>query len=127
MNHPDKENIPNIIEKIKQLLQRVNNAAGAAKNRFDLEQIQRHLTFKNKKDAIHLRLLGSGRTIIKQGVLRKTYNLDSTRYQAILFDHYFAIFKVKIVNAVEHYQIQRKVRAFFCMTMLFVDLFLKKN
>ncbi|KAI8367364.1 hypothetical protein EDC96DRAFT_506546 [Choanephora cucurbitarum] len=107
-NHPDKENIPAIIEMIKQLLQRVNNAAGAAKNRFDLEQIQRHLSFKNKKDVVQLRLLSSGRTIIKQGVLRKTFNLDSTRYQAILFDHYFVVFKVKVVNTVEHYQVQRK-------------------
>ena len=126
-NHPDKENIPGIIEMIKQLLQRVNNAAGAAKNRFDLEQIQRHLSFKNKKDVVQLRLLSSGRTIIKQGVLRKTFNLDSTRYQVILFDHYFVVFKVKVVNTVEHYQVQRKVRVYVCVCILLLFIHLSKK
>jgi hypothetical protein len=109
MNHPDKENIPHIIDTIKHLLQRVNNAAGAAKNQFDLEQIHRHLSFKNKRDIMDLRLLDSGRSIIKQGTLRKTANSDSTEYQVILFDHYLVTAKVKIINAVEHYRIQKRV------------------
>ncbi|RCH89004.1 RHO1 GDP-GTP exchange protein 2, partial [Rhizopus stolonifer] len=106
--HPDKEKIPSIIETIKQLLQRVNNAAGAAKNRFDLEQIHHHLSFKNKKDVMNLRLLKPERSIIKQGTFRKTAALDSTRYQVILFDHYLMIAKVKMINAIEHYQIQKR-------------------
>ncbi|KAF1796532.1 hypothetical protein V8B55DRAFT_1469504 [Mucor lusitanicus] len=107
-NHPDKENIPRIIYAIKQLLQRVNNAAGAAKNRFDLEQMHRHLTFKNKRDIMDLRLLDQGRSIIKQGTLRKTASMDSTEYQVILFDHYLVTAKVKVVNAVEHYCVQKR-------------------
>ncbi|GAN05538.1 CNH-domain-containing protein [Mucor ambiguus] len=107
-SHPDKENIPRIIHAIKQLLQRVNNAAGAAKTRFDLEQIHRHLTFKNKRDAMDLRLLDQGRSIIKQGTLRKTASMDSTEYQVILFDHYLVTAKVKVVNAVEHYCVQKR-------------------
>ncbi|KAI8637471.1 CNH domain-containing protein [Parasitella parasitica] len=107
-NHPDKTNIPPIIAAIKHLLQKVNNAAGAAKNRFDLEQIHRHLTFKNKKDVMDLRLLDQGRSIIKQGTLKKTGSMNSTEYQAILFDHYLVVAKVKVLNAVEHYRIQKK-------------------
>ncbi|CAO3648387.1 unnamed protein product [Mucor hiemalis] len=106
--HPDKENIPFIINKIKHLLQKVNVEAGAAKNRFDLEQIHRHLSFKNKRDKMNLRLLDEGRNIIKQGTLRKNANLDSTEYQVILFDHYLVTAKVKIINAVEHYRIQKR-------------------
>jgi hypothetical protein len=56
-----------------------------------------------------LRLLDSGRSIIKQGTLRKTANSDSTEYQVILFDHYLVTAKVKIINAVEHYRIQKRV------------------
>ncbi|CEP07864.1 hypothetical protein [Parasitella parasitica] len=107
-NHPDKENIPPIITAIKHVLQKVNNAAGAAKNRFDLEQIHRHLTFKNKKDVMDLRLLDQGRSIIKQGTLRKTGSMESTEYQAILFDHYLVVAKIKVVNAVQHYRIQKR-------------------
>lgn len=118
-NHPDKENIPFIINTIKHLLQKVNNAAGAAKNRFDLEQIQRHLTFKNKKDIMDLRLLDDGRSIIKQGTLRKTGNMDSTEYQVILFDHCLVTAKVKVINAVEYYRIQKRVCLLHCI-MIFV-------
>ncbi|KAL9544966.1 hypothetical protein PS6_008487 [Mucor atramentarius] len=107
-NHPDKESIPFIIDAIKHLLQRVNNAAGAAKNRFDLEQIHRHLTFKNKKDIMDLHLLDQGRSIIKQGTLRKTASMDSTEYQVILLDHYLVTAKVKVLNAVEHYCVQKR-------------------
>lgn len=112
-NHPDKESIPFIIDAIKHLLQRVNNAAGAAKNRFDLEQIHRHLTFKNKKDIMDLHLLDQGRSIIKQGTLRKTASMDSTEYQVILLDHYLVTAKVKVLNAVEHYCVQKRVSCLF--------------
>ncbi|KAI9470069.1 MAG: CNH domain-containing protein [Benjaminiella poitrasii] len=107
-NHPDKHQLPNVIDTIKNLLQRVNQAAGTAKMRFDLKQIHRHLTFKNKKDMINLRLLDSERTIVKQGILRKSTSLDSTEYQIVLFDHYLVIAKVSMVNATEHYCIQKR-------------------
>ncbi|GAA5816202.1 hypothetical protein MFLAVUS_009728 [Mucor flavus] len=107
-NHPDKENIPFVINTIKHLLQSVNVAAGAAKNRFDLELMHRHLSFKNKRDMMNLRLLEEARTVIKQGVLRKNTSVESTEYQVVLFDHYLVISKVKMVNAVEHYCIQKR-------------------
>ncbi|KAG2201247.1 hypothetical protein INT47_006750 [Mucor saturninus] len=107
-NHPDKENLPYIINSIKHVLQKVNTAAGVAKNRFDLELIGNHLSFKYKKDAIDLRLNESHRCIIKQGTMRKSQSFDSTEYQVILFDHYLVTAKVKIINAVEHYTIQKR-------------------
>ncbi|CAO3679184.1 unnamed protein product [Rhizopus stolonifer] len=106
--HPDKENIPNIIASIKNYLQKVNNETGKAKNRFDLQQIHAHLTFKNKRDKIDLKLLDKNRLIIKQGTLRRTASLDSTEYQVILFDHYLVTAKVKAINAVEHYSIRNR-------------------
>ncbi|KAG1457981.1 hypothetical protein G6F56_006495 [Rhizopus delemar] len=106
--HPDKENIPDIIASIKNYLQKVNNETGKAKNRFDLQQIHAHLTFKNKRDKIDLKLLDKNRLIIKQGTLRRTASLDSTEYQVILFDHYLVTAKVKVINAVEHYSIRNR-------------------
>lgn len=110
-NHPDKENIPYIINSIKHILQKVNSAAGVAKNRFDLELIGNNLTFKNKRDRMDLRLNDENRCIMKQGMLRKSQNVDSSEYQVILFDHYLVTAKVKIINAVEHYRIQKRVKS----------------
>lgn len=114
IQHPDKEKLPIVINTIKSVLQKVNTAAGVAKNRFDLELIGNHLSFKNKKDAMNLRLGEEGRSIMKQGMLRKTMQMDSTEYQVILFDHYLVTAKVKIINAVEHYIIQKRVRTRKC-------------
>lgn len=119
-NHPDKENLPFVINSIKHVLQKVNTAAGVAKNRFDLELIENHLSFKYKKDTINLRLKDSQRCIIKQGMLRKSQSFDSSEYQVILFDHYLVIAKVKVIHAVEHYIIQKRVRNnifFFLVTI----------
>ncbi|KAG0937607.1 hypothetical protein G6F57_006975 [Rhizopus arrhizus] len=107
-DHPDKQHIPKIIASIKHYLQKVNNEAGRAKNKFDLQQIHANLTFKNKRDKMDLRLLDEGRCIIKQGTLRRTSGLDSTEYQVILFDHYLVTAKVKVINAIEHYNIRNR-------------------
>ncbi|KAI7868800.1 hypothetical protein BDF14DRAFT_1880777 [Spinellus fusiger] len=101
--HVDAVDIVQAITNIKKILTRVNTEAGKAKNRFDLERIHNHLTFKHKGDEVDLQLLAEERSIIKQSTLRKSPNLDSTEYQAILFDHYFVVAKVKLVNAIEYY------------------------
>lgn len=110
VNHPDKEHLPYIMQAIKGLLQKVNVATGVAKNRFDLELINAHLSFRNKRDKINLRLLEKHRMVMKQGVLRKSPSMESTAYQVILFDHYLVMAKVKVIHAVEHYSIQKRVK-----------------
>ncbi|KAI9033768.1 CNH domain-containing protein [Phycomyces nitens] len=106
--HPDRVDIPKAIDYIKQLLTRVNTEAGKAKNRFDLERIHNNLSFKHKTDEMDLHLLEDGRYIVKQSTLRKGVHLDSTEYQVILFDHYFVVAKVKIVQGIEHYVVQKR-------------------
>jgi hypothetical protein len=108
-HHPDKERIPRIIDEIKQFLHKVNHATGTAKMRFELEQIHHNMSFKHKKDAIDLRLLDLDRCIMKQGIVRKTASLDSAETHMILFDHYLVLAKKKIVHAVVHYIIQKRV------------------
>ncbi|KAL0095975.1 hypothetical protein J3Q64DRAFT_1705606 [Phycomyces blakesleeanus] len=107
-NHPDRVDIPKAIDYIKQLLTRVNTEAGKAKNRFDLERIHNNLAFKHKADEMDLHLLEDGRYIVKQSTLRKGVHLDSTEYQVILFDHYFVVAKVKLVQGIEHYIVQKR-------------------
>ncbi|KAF7731444.1 RHO1 GDP-GTP exchange protein 2 [Apophysomyces ossiformis] len=107
-DHADHVKIPEAVDVIKRFLERVNAEAGKAKNRFDLERIHRHLSFKHKIDEMDLHLLDEARYIYKQGTLRKSPNLDSTEYQVILFDHYLVVAKVKMINAIEHYIIQKR-------------------
>lgn len=57
-----------------------------------------------------LQLLDPERVIIKQGILRKTANLDSAETHMILFDHYLVIARKKVVHAVDHYIIQKRVK-----------------
>ncbi|KAI8143965.1 hypothetical protein BJV82DRAFT_610038 [Fennellomyces sp. T-0311] len=106
-NNPDRQDIPKAMEIIKGVLTRMNATTGRAKNRFDLMRINAHLRFKNPEDAVDLRLMDEEREIIKEDKLRKTHNSDSTEYQVVLFDHYLAIARVKVENAVQHYIIQR--------------------
>ncbi|KAL0095349.1 hypothetical protein J3Q64DRAFT_1693853 [Phycomyces blakesleeanus] len=106
--HPDRIQIPNAVDTIRQFLGRVNVETGKAKNKFDLERIHKHLTFKNKADAMDLKLLEEDRHIIKQGVLRKTSNLESTEYQAILLDNYLVISKIKIVHGRECHIVRKR-------------------
>ncbi|KAG0187123.1 RHO1 GDP-GTP exchange protein 2 [Apophysomyces sp. BC1034] len=106
--HVDRVRIPEAVDIIKQFLERVNAEAGKAKNRFDLERIHYNLAFKHKTDEMDLHLLEEGRYIIKQGTLRKSPNLDSTEYQVILFDHYLVVAKVKLIQSIEHYIIQKR-------------------
>ncbi|KAI8980840.1 hypothetical protein BDB01DRAFT_836509 [Pilobolus umbonatus] len=108
VTHTDRKTIPFIVSQIKDTLSIVNNEAGKAKNRYDLKQIHKHLTFKNKKDEVNLQLLADNRRIIKQGTFYKSPSLDSTEYQLILFDHYLVLSKVTIIRGVPHHSIRKR-------------------
>ncbi|KAI8370340.1 uncharacterized protein BYT42DRAFT_581901 [Radiomyces spectabilis] len=108
-SHPDQKLIPKAVNVIKGVLHRVNAEAGKAKNRFDIDRIHQHLSFKYKMDETDLQLTHQGRSIVKQGILRKSASLDSTEYQVILFDHYLIVAKVRLVHGIEqHYVVQKK-------------------
>ncbi|RCI05119.1 RHO1 GDP-GTP exchange protein 2, partial [Rhizopus stolonifer] len=109
-DHPDLEDLPKAVTIIKRFLSRVNAETGKAKNRFDLERIHYNLSFKYKADEMNLDLLDKSRSIIKQGTLKKSPQIDSVEYQVILFDHYLIIAKLKISNGTERYIIQRRVK-----------------
>ncbi|KAK4511309.1 uncharacterized protein ATC70_012524 [Mucor velutinosus] len=107
-DHPDLEDLPKAVTIIKRFLSRVNAETGKAKNRFDLERIHYNLSFKYKADEVNLDLLAKNRSIVKQGTLKKSAQLESVEYQVILFDHYLVIAKLKIINGTERYVIQKR-------------------
>ncbi|EPB84136.1 hypothetical protein HMPREF1544_09124 [Mucor circinelloides 1006PhL] len=107
-DHPDLQDLPKAVTIIKRFLSRVNAETGKAKNRFDLERIHYNLSFKYKADEVNLDLLAKNRSIVKQGALKKSAQLESVEYQVILFDHYLVIAKLKIVNGTERYVIQKR-------------------
>ncbi|CAO3599866.1 unnamed protein product [Absidia cylindrospora] len=106
--HPDHETLPKVMSIIKGFLGQVNVEAGNAKNRFDLENIHYHLTFKRKSDKLDLKLLEPGRRIAREGLLNKRSNLDAADYQVILFDNYLVVTKVKWISAQKHYLVVRR-------------------
>lgn len=133
-DNPDKTAIPEFIEKITDLMNRMNAETGRRKNRFDLRCIHQNLRFREKTDAVasinninlvkdalsnfmsktqDLRLLDQEREIKLQDTLRKSSNPESAGFEIILFDHYLVVAKVKVENADRHYTIQRVVRFFF--------------
>ncbi|KAI8970021.1 hypothetical protein BDF20DRAFT_826085 [Mycotypha africana] len=104
----DAEDLPKAMAVVKRFLIKINEETGKAKNRFDLERIHHSLRFKYKADMINLDLLNKNRILIKQAVLRKSVQPNSTEYQVFLFDHYLVIAKAKFNNGVETYVIQQR-------------------
>ncbi|KAI9301394.1 hypothetical protein BJ944DRAFT_243314, partial [Cunninghamella echinulata] len=107
-DHPDYESLTSALNVIKNILTQVNTHAGNAKDRFDLEKIHQHLTFKRKSDKLDLKLLEPGRRIIREGNLNKRPHLDSSDYHVLLFDHYLVIAEVKIIRGEKHYHVVKR-------------------
>ncbi|KAI8069915.1 hypothetical protein BC940DRAFT_271374 [Gongronella butleri] len=107
-DHPDYALLNDATDIIRAVLSQVNSEAGEAKNKFDLERIHRHLTFKRKTDRLDLKLLDADRQIVREGFLNKRPTLDAADYQVILFDHYLVVTKVKWVRAEKHYLVVRR-------------------
>ncbi|KAI8099635.1 uncharacterized protein BX664DRAFT_321781 [Halteromyces radiatus] len=106
--HPDYDTLSKVMTTVREFLSKVNVEAGNAKNRFDLENIHHHLSFRRKSDRLDLKLLEPGRRIEREGFLNKRPNLDAADYQVILFDHYLVVAKVKWVRAEKHYLVVRR-------------------
>ncbi|KAI8642651.1 hypothetical protein BD408DRAFT_386991 [Parasitella parasitica] len=121
-DHPDLIDLPKSVTIIKRFLSRVNTETGKAKNRFDLERIHYNLSFKNKADEVNLDLLYKNRSIVKQGMLKKSVQLDSVEYHVILFDHYLVIAKLKITNGTERYIIQKRATSAMALPYLALNL-----
>ncbi|CAG8441733.1 12332_t:CDS:10 [Cetraspora pellucida] len=105
-NHPDKINIPKVINIIKEFLTNVNIESGKSENRFNLQQLNDQLSSRGNED---LKLTEEGRQLVFKGSLKKPSRTgEPSDLQVFLFDHALLMVKTKTVNKAEHYKIYRK-------------------
>ncbi|CAG8475293.1 16501_t:CDS:10, partial [Racocetra persica] len=105
-DHPDKVNIPKVINIIKEYLTNVNIESGKSENRFNLQQLNDQLISRGNVD---LKLTEEGRQLVFKGSLKKpTRAGEPSDLQVFLFDHALLMVKTKTVNKAEHYKIYRK-------------------
>lgn len=105
----DGEVLPRVMDIIKDYLTRVNSETGKAENRFNLQQINERLSYKNPSDGIDLRLLDPERQLVMKGKLkRKGSGSESSEVQVLLFDHYLVIAKIKYMPTGEYYKVYRR-------------------
>ncbi|KAI7883435.1 Dbl homology domain-containing protein [Lichtheimia hyalospora FSU 10163] len=106
--NPDLEIIPQVMEQITHLLEKVNSETGRVERTFTLRQIDERMIFKSTSD---LKLQDPERQLLMQGRLKRKGNSssDSSEMQVFLFDHYLVLSKTKMQNHLEHYKVSRKV------------------
>ncbi|GAA5975052.1 hypothetical protein JCM11641_000011 [Rhodosporidiobolus odoratus] len=105
--NPDKVALPKVIKMVREFLQKVNVETGRSENRFNLQQLDRQLVFKNG-EAVDLRLRDEDRELIFKGPLKKRGGTqsESAELQVFLFDH--AVLMVKQKSKNEQYKVYRK-------------------
>ncbi|RKP05708.1 hypothetical protein THASP1DRAFT_19459 [Thamnocephalis sphaerospora] len=91
-NHPDRHNLMIAVEKIRELLKRINADAGRADTRIRLTQLNDEL-FCTPTDLRELDLLNPSRQLIREGTLKKRANVDQVEVTVFLFDHYLLLAK----------------------------------
>ena len=107
-DNPDKQDIPQAIKMIKDLLSRVNTESGKAENHFNLMQLNQQLKFPPGQ-YVDLKLTEEGRQLLFKGALKKGVS-DSGDVQTFLFDHAILLVRAKVVNKREELKVYRKVR-----------------
>lgn len=119
-DHIDAEELPHVIDMIKQLLSRVNAETGLSANRFNLAQLDQQLIFK-PGEAVDLRLRDPMRELVFRGVLQRRAGVpssDSSELQIFLFDHALVLTKPKMANKQELFKVTRRVRSILLPTLL---------
>lgn len=110
-DHPDKKDIPIVVESIRAFLRRVNVETGKSENRFNLAQLESQLQYKPGQERIDLRLKEEIRELVFKGALKKRGGAppsESAELQMFLFDHALLLVKPKVVHKHEVYKVQRK-------------------
>ncbi|KAI0060701.1 CNH-domain-containing protein [Artomyces pyxidatus] len=104
-DNSDKEDIPKVVELVREFLREVNNQTGKAENRFNLLQLDQQLVFR-PGETVDLRLKDEGRELIHKGALNRRGQGDSGELQVFLFDH--ALLMVKQKSKGEQYKVYRR-------------------
>lgn len=106
---PDREDLPRVIDMIKQFLSKVNAETGKSANSFHLAKLDQQLLFK-PGEAVDLRLRDPMRELTFKGTLKRRAGpqSESSELQAFLFDHALVITKPKTINKQDFYKVTRK-------------------
>lgn len=110
-DHPDKKDIPIVVDSIRAFLRRVNVETGKSENRFNLAQLDSQLQYKPGQERTDLRLTDESRELVFKGALKKRGGAppsESAELQLFLFDHAILLVKPKIVHKHEVFKVQRK-------------------
>ncbi|KAI8147686.1 Dbl homology domain-containing protein [Fennellomyces sp. T-0311] len=108
--NPDREIIPQVMDAIAKLLERVNEETGRVERSFTLQQIEERLSFKSTSIFVDLKLRDADRELVMQGKMKRKGHSSSEDIQVFLFDHYLVLSKIKHHNHIEHFKISRKVK-----------------
>ncbi|KAL5531399.1 hypothetical protein ACEPAG_4276 [Sanghuangporus baumii] len=104
----DKEDLPRVIDMVKQFLDRVNIESGKTENRFSLLQLDQQLVFRPGEE-VDLRLREEGRELIYKGTLKRRGGQgDNGDLQIFLFDHALLMVKQKDKNKHEMHKVYRR-------------------
>ncbi|KAI2632895.1 CNH domain-containing protein [Xylaria nigripes] len=104
--NPDKEDIPKVLQMIRDLLSRVNAESGKAENRFNLRRLHEQLKFR-PADRVDLKLTEDGRELVFKTQFKKTAT-DPTDITAFLFDHAVLLVRIKQVGKTEEVKAYRR-------------------
>ncbi|KAF9143302.1 RHO1 GDP-GTP exchange protein 2 [Linnemannia schmuckeri] len=106
-DNPDKTAIPQVINIIKDFLQKVNLESGKCENAFNLRQINKGLTWKG--EPMELNLLAKDRQLIMKGPLKKKgTSSEHADIYVFLFDHVLLLTKEKKGKGPEGYKVHKR-------------------
>jgi hypothetical protein len=106
-DNPDKEDIPKVLQMIRDLLTRVNEESGKAENRFNLRRLQEQLRFR-PHEKVDLKLTEEGRELIFKTQFKKSPT-ENPEITAFLFDHAVLLVRIKQVGKTEEVKAYRRV------------------
>ncbi|KAJ2850354.1 RHO1 GDP-GTP exchange protein 2 [Coemansia brasiliensis] len=91
--HPDRDAIPQVIDRVEDMLNRINVETGKAQNRLRLFKVDEKLVC-SVSDRNDLRLTDDQRKLVRDSQLRKRGG-ENTTIQVLLLDHMLLMCKVK--------------------------------
>lgn len=105
-DNPDKEDIPKVLTRIRDLLGRVNAESGKAENRFNLRRLHEQLRFR-PNERVELRLTEEGRELVFKSQFKKSPT-DPAEITAFLFDHAVLLVRIKQNGKTEEIKAYRR-------------------
>ncbi|CAO3571291.1 unnamed protein product [Mortierella alpina] len=125
-DNPDKKALPEVINIIKDFLQKVNLESGKCENAFNLRQINKGLTWKG--EPMELNLLAKDRQLIMKGPLKKKgTSSEHADLYVFVFDHVLLLTKEKKGKGGEGYKVHKRPIPLELLTLSTMEEPIMKN